>query len=187
MARSGRSSAGTSRNPSFRLRASSRRCCETGTCVGSRARTPSTALRCTRGTERRRTVRASPASAFARSIERHSAPASSHLRIFCKTPKYPYNARTMVVRMRANRSKTGKRRSHQGLSSPRAVRCECGALRLPHRACLECGRYRGRVVIDVVARAKRDARRSARKEKELRESGQVKSTGKEQEKTEATA
>ena len=51
--------------------------------------------------------------------------------------------------------------------------CECGALRISHRACPECGKYGGRVVVDVVARAKRDARRTKRKEKELRASGQV--------------
>ncbi|PIR82126.1 50S ribosomal protein L32 [Candidatus Kaiserbacteria bacterium CG10_big_fil_rev_8_21_14_0_10_59_10] len=79
----------------------------------------------------------------------------------------------MVVRMRANRSKTGKRRSHQGLVAARAARCSCGALRLPHRACAECGMYRGKVVIDVVARAKRQARRDKRREKDLRESGQA--------------
>jgi hypothetical protein len=41
-----------------------------------------------------------------------------------------------------------------------------------HRACPQCGKYNGRVVIDVVGRAKREARRNARKQKELRESGQ---------------
>ncbi|HWP61244.1 MAG TPA: 50S ribosomal protein L32, partial [Candidatus Paceibacterota bacterium] len=47
----------------------------------------------------------------------------------------------MVVRMRANRSKRGKRRSHQALSGTRTSRCECGALRVPHRACPTCGKY----------------------------------------------
>lgn len=78
----------------------------------------------------------------------------------------------MVVRMRVNRSKTGKRRSHHALTAVRATRCECGALRLPHRACLSCGKYDGKVVIDMVARTARTARRDKRREKELMASGQ---------------
>ena len=78
----------------------------------------------------------------------------------------------MVVRMRVNRSKTGKRRSHHALKAVRATRCECGALRLPHRACASCGKYNGKVVIDVVSRAARTARRDKRREKELMASGQ---------------
>ncbi|MBI5644584.1 50S ribosomal protein L32 [Candidatus Kaiserbacteria bacterium] len=82
----------------------------------------------------------------------------------------------MVVRMRRNRSQTAKRRSHHAISGARTVRCECGAIRLPHRACAECGKYNGRVTIDVVARTKRDQRRMKRKETELRASGQTSET-----------
>ncbi len=82
----------------------------------------------------------------------------------------------MVVRMRANRSKTGKRRSHHALLAERLATCECGAMRMSHRACKECGKYNGRIVIDVVARAKREARRDKKRQKELRASGQEKDT-----------
>lgn len=78
----------------------------------------------------------------------------------------------MVVRMRRNRSQTAKRRSHRALKGMRVAKCECGALRISHRACPECGKYNGRVVIDIVARAKREARRTSKKQKALRESGQ---------------
>jgi large subunit ribosomal protein L32 len=77
----------------------------------------------------------------------------------------------MVVRMRRNRSQTAKRRSHHAISGVRLSKCECGALRVSHRACPNCGKYNGKVIIDVVARAKRDARRTKRKETALRESG----------------
>ena len=54
----------------------------------------------------------------------------------------------------------------------RAIKCECGALRQPHRACASCGKYNGKVVLDVAGRAAREARRMKRREKELRASGQ---------------
>lgn len=75
--------------------------------------------------------------------------------------------------MRVNRSKTGKRRSHHGISSARAATCECGALRLAHRACANCGKYNGKVAIDIVAETKRVQRRMKRKEHELKASGQI--------------
>ncbi len=73
--------------------------------------------------------------------------------------------------MRANRSKTGKRRSHAAISGERLATCECGHLRISHRACPNCGKYNGLVVIDVVGAAKRAARRTKRKQTALRESG----------------
>lgn len=90
----------------------------------------------------------------------------------------------MVVRMRANRSKTGKRRSHHGLAGVRVARCSCGAEKLPHRACASCGRYGDTVVIDVVAEAKRKDRRAARKERDLRASGKQSRGGDNTEKSE---
>ena len=83
--------------------------------------------------------------------------------------------------MRANRSKTRMRRSHEGLIGARVSKCECGELRLAHRACPNCGKYNGRVAIDVVARTKREQRRAKRRTTELRESGQDKGQNKEKE------
>lgn len=91
---------------------------------------------------------------------------------YCESAKIWYVTR-MVVRMRANRSKTGKRRSHHALAATRLSACACGALIAPHRACASCGKYGERVVIDVVARAEREARRTKRKQTELRASGQI--------------
>jgi len=87
--------------------------------------------------------------------------------------------------MRRNHSQTAKRRSHHAISGVRTSRCECGALRPSHRACPNCGKYNGRVVIDVVARGKREARRTKRRQTELRESGQATET-KEKEAASAT-
>ena len=78
--------------------------------------------------------------------------------------------------MRRNRSQTAKRRSHHALQGLRLATCECGALRLQHRVCHECGKYNGRVVVDMVARTARDQRRTKRRQKALRESGQATET-----------
>ena len=72
----------------------------------------------------------------------------------------------MVVHMRHTRGHTGNRRSHHALSEPRVSKCaDCGAPHMRHRACASCGKYRGKVVTDVVAAArKKDEKRKARTE-----------------------
>lgn len=60
----------------------------------------------------------------------------------------------MVVRMRSTRSHTANRRSHHALKSMRFSKCvDCGASHLRHRACPSCGKYKGKLVVDVVALA----------------------------------
>jgi large subunit ribosomal protein L32 len=71
----------------------------------------------------------------------------------------------MVVRMRHTRSHTRNRRSHHALVAQALVTCECGAARVPHRACQACGRYKGRVVIDVAGKAAKKAERRTKREK----------------------
>ncbi len=59
----------------------------------------------------------------------------------------------MVVRMRSTRSHTGNRRSHHALTSrPLTVCKDCGATRLRHTVCPTCGKYKGRQVMDVMAK-----------------------------------
>ncbi len=78
--------------------------------------------------------------------------------------------------MRRNRSQTAKRRSHHAIAGQRLATCECGAPRRSHRACANCGKYNGAVVVDIVAAAKRSARRDKRKQTELRASGHSEET-----------
>jgi len=68
----------------------------------------------------------------------------------------------MVVRMRHNRSQTRSRRSHHALTERALQKCECGAVRVSHRACPACGRYNGRVVVDLAAKAQARAARRAK-------------------------
>ncbi|OHB18316.1 MAG: 50S ribosomal protein L32 [Parcubacteria group bacterium RIFCSPHIGHO2_01_FULL_56_18] len=75
--------------------------------------------------------------------------------------------------MRATRAHRNNRRSHHALVAPTLAKCECGALARRHQACAQCGKYRGRQVIDIVARAERLSARSKRKAKEVRESGKA--------------
>ncbi len=72
----------------------------------------------------------------------------------------------MVVRMRHTRAHTANRRSHHALKAPTLAVCSnCGAFHRPHHMCQECGFYKGRMVIDMKAKAeKRAARILAKKE-----------------------
>ena len=62
----------------------------------------------------------------------------------------------MSVRMRVTRSHTGNRRSHHGLTAPRLSTCaDCGEMHVRHHICDNCGKYRGRVVVDVALQIER--------------------------------
>jgi len=72
----------------------------------------------------------------------------------------------MVIRMRHTRSHTANRRSHHALTAPNLAVCKnCGAHHRPHHMCLNCGFYKGRVVIDLLTKKKeREARLIAKRE-----------------------
>lgn len=78
----------------------------------------------------------------------------------------------MVVRMRHTRAHTANRRSHHALKAQTLGKCECGAVRVSHRACPACGRYRGRVVVDVAAKAQAKAAKKSKVEKAQKEAVQ---------------
>ncbi len=72
----------------------------------------------------------------------------------------------MVNRMRSTRSHRNNRRSHFALAVPRVSLCDsCKAPRLSHGVCLSCGKYRGRVVIDMQAKIDKKLRRQKEMEK----------------------
>ena len=50
---------------------------------------------------------------------------------------------------RHSTARRDKRRAHDALQQPASSQCpECGAVKEPHRACPECGHYRGRKVFE---------------------------------------
>ena len=56
-----------------------------------------------------------------------------------------------VPKRKVSKARRDKRHSsHWKLAAPNLVACpKCGALRLPHRACRECGTYNWRAVVAV--------------------------------------
>ena len=50
---------------------------------------------------------------------------------------------------RHSKARRDKRRAHDALARPATSTCpQCGEVKLPHRACANCGQYRGRQVIE---------------------------------------
>ncbi len=59
----------------------------------------------------------------------------------------------MSVRMRHTRAHTRNRRSHHFLKKIGILSCpKCGEPTLPHKVCKNCGSYRGKEIIDVLAK-----------------------------------
>lgn len=72
----------------------------------------------------------------------------------------------MVNRMRHNRSHRGMVRSHHALKGERACKCpDCGAVKMNHRACANCGKYKGRVIIDVHAKIAKKEKKAKKADK----------------------
>ncbi|MCD6461067.1 50S ribosomal protein L32 [bacterium] len=52
-----------------------------------------------------------------------------------------------------SRSRRNSRRAHHFLKVPSLSACaNCGAVKLPHRICLDCGFYAGRKIVEVEER-----------------------------------
>lgn len=72
----------------------------------------------------------------------------------------------MSIRMRHTKSHRNSRRAHHALTAAATSVCsKCHASVLPHTVCKNCGTYRGRAMIDVLAKLTKKERKQ--KEKEL--------------------
>jgi large subunit ribosomal protein L32 len=73
----------------------------------------------------------------------------------------------MVNHMRHNRSRVGMTRSHHALTATALSVCpDCKAKRLSHKVCTNCGKYNGRVVLDVMAKTIKKEKKLKAKSKE---------------------
>ena len=87
----------------------------------------------------------------------------------------------MSSRMRVTRGHTGRRRAHHHIKEPRLSECSnCGALHIRHRACRDCGFYRGKMVVDIIgkkqAKLQKKAKSQAVDKEEQKDNKEVKDT-----------
>jgi large subunit ribosomal protein L32 len=74
----------------------------------------------------------------------------------------------MVIRMRHTKGHTRNRRSHHALKNRKLTKCDnCDSLKERHKMCQTCGKYKGRVVVNVLAKVeKKEKKASAADKKE---------------------
>lgn len=73
-----------------------------------------------------------------------------------------------VPKKRHTKSSRNQRRMHLFLKSKKLVKClKCGKAAQPHCACAACGYYKGREVVNVMAKLDRKERKN--KEKEIKD------------------
>ena len=78
--------------------------------------------------------------------------------------KIRYDFRTMVNRMRHNRSQRGSTRSHHFLKNLPVTKCtECGSIVMRHQACSNCGKYKGKKIIDLETKSLKKQKKSEKK------------------------
>lgn len=75
-----------------------------------------------------------------------------------------------VPKKRHSKSKVGRRKMHIFLKEPKLVKCpKCGKEIKAHTVCSFCGHYRGKQIIDVLAKLEEKERKKREKELKLKE------------------
>jgi len=73
----------------------------------------------------------------------------------------------MVIRMRHTKAHTANRRSHHALKSTQFVLCkDCGHPKNKHQMCSNCGKYKGREVVNVNLKTEKKAEKLKKKKVE---------------------
>ena len=55
-----------------------------------------------------------------------------------------------LPKRKVSKGRRNRRRSHHAIRAPQLVECpQCHSKHVSHRACPECGTYRGRTVIEI--------------------------------------
>ena len=80
----------------------------------------------------------------------------------------------MVPKQRHTKSRRNRRRAHHALRAIRLIKCSyCAHVILPHHVCPFCGYYKGRQIIDVMAKlSKREKKTREKEQKENAKMGQ---------------
>lgn len=80
-----------------------------------------------------------------------------------------------VPKKRHSKSKVGRRRQNIFLEKPNLIKCpKCGQMILPHQVCHFCGYYKGKEVIDVLAKLDKKERKKREKEMKMKEAEEAK-------------
>jgi large subunit ribosomal protein L32 len=57
-----------------------------------------------------------------------------------------------VPKKKRSKARRGNRRGQQGLKKPNYIPCpQCGEPSFPHRVCMSCGYYKGKMALEIKA------------------------------------
>jgi large subunit ribosomal protein L32 len=80
-----------------------------------------------------------------------------------------------VPKQRHTKSRRNRRRSHLALKKKKLSKCpKCGESFLAHNYCVNCGTYKNKEVVDVLAKLKKKEKKQKEKELETQEKEQEK-------------
>ena len=56
---------------------------------------------------------------------------------------------SICPKTKTSKGRRDKRRANWKMTAPTLVKCTCGPLLMPHRACKKCGRYNKKEIVTV--------------------------------------